>query len=119
MAKYFTDDEFRCKCGKCEGLPRFGMHSRLLTVMDAIREKVGQPVIVTSGYRCPAHNAAVGGVPDSYHTQGIAADIYCDGVSVDSLAWIADECGADGIGRYYGQGFVHVDVRGWPARWEE
>ena len=71
-------------------------------------------------YRCPQHNAEVGGVPNSQHVYGRAADVLCpDGVSVDELAEIAEECGADGIGRYYDAQFVHVDTRGYAARWEE
>ena len=116
MAKYFSREEFACKhCGQ-----EPGMDVRLQNILDAIRERIRGPVILTSAYRCPAHNAAVGGVPNSYHTQGIAADVLVpDGMTVDQLAQIAEECGADGIGRYYGQGFVHCDVRGYPARWDE
>lgn len=44
-------------------------------VLDPLREAWGKPIMVTSGYRCPALNKAVGGVPTSMHTQGRAADI--------------------------------------------
>jgi uncharacterized protein YcbK (DUF882 family) len=40
-------------------------------------------------------------------------------MTVDELASIAEAAGADGIGRYYGDQFVHVDTRGYAARWEE
>ena len=66
---------------------------------------------VTCGYRCPKHNAEVGGVPNSQHTLGTACDIYCNNLSVDELAELARVAGFDGIGRYYKQEFVHVDVR--------
>ena len=45
------------------------------SVLDPIREKWGQPLIVTSGYRSPQLNAAVGGVPTSAHMVGCAVDI--------------------------------------------
>lgn len=44
-------------------------------VLDPLREKWGAPIIVTSGYRCPALNRAVGGASGSQHTKGEAADI--------------------------------------------
>ena len=44
-------------------------------VLDPIREHWGLPIRVTSGYRCPELNEEVGGVEDSYHMDGCAADI--------------------------------------------
>ena len=44
-------------------------------VLQPIREAWGQPIVVTSGYRCPALNKAVGGVNGSQHLLGQAADI--------------------------------------------
>lgn len=44
-------------------------------VLDPAREKWGKPIHVTSGYRCPELNKAVGGVPTSQHLKGEAADI--------------------------------------------
>lgn len=45
------------------------------TVLEPLREFAGQPIIITSGYRCPALNIKVGGVYASQHTLGEAADI--------------------------------------------
>lgn len=44
-------------------------------VLEPLREHFGTPVIISSGYRCPALNNAVGGVPNSQHLKGEAADI--------------------------------------------
>jgi len=44
-------------------------------VLDPLREAWGAPIIVTSGYRCPRLNTAVGGAAASQHTKGEAADI--------------------------------------------
>lgn len=118
MARYFVAREFACGC--CGQLPQDGMDELLLSILDVLRHRLGKPLIVSSGYRCGAHNAAVGGVPGSYHCRGLAADILApEGVRVDEVADLARSYGADGIGRYYAAGFVHVDVRGSWAEWSE
>lgn len=121
MTKYFTNGEFACKGRECRGLTNVGqgIDPRLLKILDSIREQLGKPVYVLSGYRCPVHNANVGGASRSQHMDGTAADITYDGINVDYLAQLAEAAGADGVGRYYSQGFVHVDTRGYDARWEE
>jgi len=117
VAKYFTEEE--CKCHCCGQLPAGGMNQRLFDVLDAIREDVGVPVTILSGYRCPIQNEVCKGVKNSQHLLGNAADITYNGIDVNCLAKVAEECSADGIGRYWSQGFVHVDVRGEDARWDE
>lgn len=125
IGTYFDDYEFSCKCerhavdGQGHNVLDHIIDKRLVDVLDRIRERLGVPITVNSGYRCPEHNAEVGGVFDSQHVLGTAADITYDGVDVDYLAEIAEECGADGIGKYYHQDFVHVDVRGYAARWDD
>ena len=70
-SKYFDKSEFTCKCG-C-GVTK--VDRALLERLDQLREAVGRPLVIASGYRCPAHNAAEGGVSDSAHTLGLAVDI--------------------------------------------
>lgn len=107
--RFFKMAEFACK--HCGELPPQGMNEVLLAKLDELRDRIGEPIIVTSGYRCPAHNAEVGGVSNSQHVLGNAADIVCENVSVDELADVAAAIGFDGIGRYRDDGFVHVDCR--------
>lgn len=45
-------------------------------MLDPVREQWKRPIYVSSGYRSLELNAAVGGVTDSYHMRGMAADIY-------------------------------------------
>lgn len=45
-------------------------------VLDPLRRIYGKPIFITSGYRCPKLNTLVGGVSNSWHTQGNAADIH-------------------------------------------
>lgn len=68
--KYFKDEEFACKhCGKNE------MNRSFLYKLNQARKKADTSFVITSGYRCDAHNAAVGGVKGSSHTKGYAVDI--------------------------------------------
>jgi uncharacterized protein YcbK (DUF882 family) len=65
------------------------------------------------GYRCPSHDAEVGGV-NGQHPRGTAADVGVDRFdSVEQLAELFESLNADGVGRYPGEmgEFVHVDVR--------
>ena len=50
-------------------------------VLDPLREHWGLPIRITSGYRCPELNEEVGGVEDSYHMDGCAADITALGIN--------------------------------------
>jgi zinc D-Ala-D-Ala carboxypeptidase len=54
-------------------------------VLDPLRERLGSPVVITSGFRSPHLNRAVGGSPTSQHCRGEAADIICPAYSVDEL----------------------------------
>ena len=72
--KHFEMGEFACK--HCQQLPRGGMDTRLLDVLDKMRERLGEPLVVSSGYRCPTHNRNSGGASQSYHMKGMAADVY-------------------------------------------
>ena len=56
-------------------------------VLDPLRESWGGPICVSSGYRCPMLNRAVGGVEGSYHTRGMAADIYDPKGLTEGLFW--------------------------------
>ena len=47
----------------------------VLMVLDPLRRIIQAPIIITSGYRCPTLNKAVGGVAKSWHTKGNAADL--------------------------------------------
>ena len=74
--KYFTLDEF-----DCPSLPNSGknMDSSFLAKLEQAREIAGIPFKITSGYRTKEHNAEVGGVPNSSHLIGVAADIAVSG----------------------------------------
>ena len=83
LTTHFTLEEFiRSNTAtrlKINNLPNKQQIANLLElcreVLEPIREAYGKPIIVTSGYRCPELNKAVGGVATSEHLQGMAADI--------------------------------------------
>lgn len=54
-------------------------------VLQPLRDKLGKPIIITSGYRCPRLNQAVGGVKNSQHLEGKAVDIVVNGMSPNDL----------------------------------
>lgn len=76
--------------------------------LDAMREAVGKPFIITSAYRDPLHNARVGGAPRSYHKQGRAFDIALRGHDKDALRRAAEQAGFGGIA--FANSFIHVDT---------
>ncbi len=51
------------------------LHVLVQQLLDPIREAWGEPIVVSSGYRCKQLNALVGGVKNSHHILGCAADI--------------------------------------------
>lgn len=115
-SKYFKRREFKCKCGEC----RYeAVDCELLEVLEDVREWADGPVSITSGIRCPDHNAAVGGAPDSQHVHGLAADIKVKDIDPDEVYRYLDSKYPDkyGIGVY--NNWVHIDVRPTRARWDE
>lgn len=76
----FRPEEFRCPCGHCTGYPTW-MRVNELKHIQTIRSHYGKPMKITSALRCPTHNAAVGGVPDSLHLKGAAVDFFMPDVT--------------------------------------
>lgn len=74
--RWFKEKEFVCRCcGELPPLARANVEALVREVLDPVRERFGKPIRVNSGYRCRAHNLAVGGVKNSQHLVGEAADI--------------------------------------------
>jgi uncharacterized protein YcbK (DUF882 family) len=84
-------------------------HPALLARLDALGDLLGAPLPIVSGYRDPAHNAAIGGASSSQHMYACAVDLDYDyGLSID----VARDLGFSGIGYVEGTDrAVHVDVR--------
>jgi len=109
ITKDFSAEEFACK-----GTGEVKVSDELVHRLQQLRDYLGVPVVITSGYRSPEHNASVNGAPNSRHISGEAADIQAEGVSMAELAEAAKKFFGDGgIGSSYSN-HVHVDVG--PAR---
>ena len=75
MRDYFTAAEMRCRCGRADcDAPRL-VTAALLDPLNDLRERVGHPLIVTSGLRCAFWNQHEGGADDSEHLTGEGVDI--------------------------------------------
>jgi uncharacterized protein YcbK (DUF882 family) len=105
IATNFLLSEFACKDGSKTVIVDF----ELLFLLQCLRDVVGR-VIVTSAYRTPEYNKKVGGIANSFHLDGKAADIKVPGLTPYEVAIIADRIGFLGVGVY--PTFTHVDVGG-------
>lgn len=115
LSPHFRLAEFASK----DGADKVLVDDDLVSLLEQTREAAGGAVTINSGYRSPAHNAAVGGVRSSQHLYGRAADVVVEGASPLLVGQIAeyylDRRG--GIGVY--QTFAHVDTRSIRSRWDQ
>ena len=110
MLRYFTDDEFKCKCSTNNG-ESCGMDIslELKALIDNARDIAGVPFVINSGARCETYNAKVGGRPNSAHLEGMAVDIKCtDSRSRSIIERAFCELGVTRKGVY--KSFLHFDV---------
>jgi uncharacterized protein YcbK (DUF882 family) len=89
----FTEGEFRCRCG----CGRADMDPAFMDRLQALRERFGKPLRISSGYRCPDHNARVSSTGrGGPHITGKAVDVavaYGDVDELERLAVLADVSG--------------------------
>jgi len=113
---YFSLEELRCKCPRCAESPIVPKPS-IMRILTAMRQAFGKPIKITCGVRCPAHNAEVGGAPESRHLPDFAdaVDIECTNVAdryelvalaIDWKVEVIELC----------PNHIHLDVRPSPAR---
>ena len=115
IAPYFNLSEFSCPCCNLVML-----HPKLLAKLMELRNILERPVHITSGYRCSEYNQKVGGVTNSYHRIGLAADIKVKDINLIELLEICENIDFNGIGFYEKKNFLHLDVRPTKrSRWRE
>jgi uncharacterized protein YcbK (DUF882 family) len=121
MTKNFTVHEFASKDGKAVPASLMPNLEELVKNLQVLRDELGEPLTILSGYRSPEHNRRVGGKPNSLHLRAMAADLTCKSKTPRQLHGIIERLIAKkkmkqgGLGLY--AGFVHYDVRGRKARW--
>jgi len=115
LSPHFNVQEFKCKCGKeHEILLSMELVDKLEKLYSALN---CSKIIVTSGYRCTAHDKNVGGNGSGQHTKGNAADICCYGqdgqpISSKTVCCTAQDIGFGGIANITTEyKYTHVDVR--------
>lgn len=109
MSWNFSFTEFRCKCGgRYRNCKRNWTSRKHVLRMETYRKKVGRPVRIISGYRCPGHNAAVGGASKSQHMYGYS----CDFAGLVKASTLVNWNIFAGVGRGQRNGMaVHGDSR--------
>ena len=101
----------------CRGTGKLLVNAAALNKLQALRDRLGKPLIVRSAYR-PEHNRAAGGAKASKHLEGIAFDIAMANHDPEAFEAAAREVGFRGFGFYPRSGIMHVDLG--PARsWGE
>ncbi|MCA1992132.1 MAG: peptidase M15A [Coleofasciculus sp. S288] len=91
---------------------------RIARLAQRARDRIGRPFIVTSWYRPPAINRAVGGARYSRHLVGDAIDFLCEGLTGNQLYWAIEPWWPGGLGRYIKFPYLcHIDARSYRARW--
>lgn len=107
LGKHFKVKEFACH----DSSPVVFIDEYLWEVLNILRNKLGKPVIITSGYRTPEWNKKCDGAKYSYHMRGMAADIRVDGMNAKELANKLNEIVPDECGIIVYKSWVHFDVR--------
>tara|TARA_R110000824_G_scaffold269931_3_gene458398 strand:- start:1408 stop:1794 length:387 start_codon:yes stop_codon:yes gene_type:complete len=122
LTKNFSKSEFECKCG-CEMPKKVLDNVKILAEqLQAIRTISEQPIQINSAYRCVKKNKAIGGVSNSQHILGKAADIVIKEHTAEETYELLDELMhyntilQGGLGKY--NSFTHYDIRGKEARWD-
>lgn len=106
--RYFSISEFACRhCNENH------IDLGFVRELDELRHRYGKPLMVSSGYRCPVHNAKVSSTGRTGpHTTGKAADLLVDRRDAFQLLRLAMGMGFTGIGiqQKGGGRFIHLDI---------
>jgi uncharacterized protein YcbK (DUF882 family) len=121
--KHFSPSEFDCQCAYHSARPMNAatqMDMNFVRKLDALREAYGKPLTISSGWRCPEHNAAVSSTGDrGPHTTGRAVDLLVNGGDAYHVLRLAMQLGFTGLGISQkgprGSRFLHLDDLDAPA----
>lgn len=122
LTKNFKLSEFESKDGSEMPDDVYENIVKLADELQIIRDIVKRPIRINSAYRSVEHNRNVGGVSNSTHLDGIAADIVIVGLTPAKMYLIIDKLQHGGYIMTGGLGlyntFVHYDIRGRRKRWK-
>jgi zinc D-Ala-D-Ala carboxypeptidase len=107
LTNNFGTAEFECKCKRSDCVEQ-RISVKLVDDLQWLREATKSSLRVHSGYRCPAHNKAVGGAPKSQHPLANAADVSSSALSPLELRKTAEHR-FKAIGT--ASNFLHLDTR--------
>lgn len=111
----FTPQEMACR-----GDGMLAIDEDAMDRLQALRNRLGRPLIVNSAYRSPTYNARIGGAPASMHMQAKAFDISMTNHDPAIFEAAARAVGFTGFGFYQRNNFIHIDTgpaRQWGERW--
>jgi uncharacterized protein YcbK (DUF882 family) len=128
IAKNFSIDEFKCRDGVSVPWDLVENVIMLAKNLQILRDRVGVPITVISGYRSPLYNKSIDGAKRSFHMKAMAADIRVKGMSPGDVRGVIEELieaghgggpgmSQGGLGSY--RSFTHYDIRGTKARWSK
>tara|TARA_R110002049_G_scaffold230684_4_gene402817 strand:- start:249 stop:629 length:381 start_codon:yes stop_codon:yes gene_type:complete len=122
MTKNFSKEEFDCNDGSEMPINVYHNMVKVANQLQTLRDYIGKPIQVNSAWRSEEYNASIGGVKNSQHIMGRAADIVIKGMTPIEVSKIIEELVGKGDMLQGGLGiyssFVHYDIRGTKARWD-
>ena len=122
LSKNFKKSEFKCRDGSEVPDELMDNLKDLVENLQIIRDTIGKPIRIISGYRSPKYNRKIGGARKSQHMKAKAADMVIKGMKPVEVHRIVTGLIKEGKIKKGGVGlykyFVHYDVRGFNARWK-
>ena len=107
--RWFTRQEFACRCGRCGGFP-VEPDRVLVELAEDVRAHFGAPMRLSSGVRCREHNANVGGVAGSRHLTGKAVDFCIPGKTAAQILAVVRKDARLRYAYAIDGSYVHMDV---------
>jgi len=122
MTKNFSKEEFDCNDGSEMPINIYHNMVKVANQLQILRDELKKPIHINSAYRSEDYNKQIGGVKNSQHIMGRAADIAIKGMTPIEVSKVIERLISNGdmlqggIGIY--SSFVHYDIRGERRRWD-